>query len=165
MNQTILDQKKLVVDEIAGKFRESQSAVVIEYRGLTVAQVTTLRRKLRDEGIELKVYKNSMAQRAAEEVGHKELVTELVGPNAIAFGKDAVAPSRILSEFAIKNKALILKGGLVEGKVVDADMIKVLAKLPNKDGMISMLLSVFQAPVRNFAYAIKQIADQREANQ
>jgi large subunit ribosomal protein L10 len=93
------------------------------------------------------------------------LVSELVGPNAIAFGKDAVAPSRILSEFAIKNKALILKGGLVEGKVVDADMIKVLAKLPNKDGMISMLLSVFQAPVRNFAYAIKQIADQREANQ
>ena len=165
MNQTIIDQKKLVVDEIAGKLRESQSAVVIEYRGLTVAQVTNLRRKLRNEGVELRVYKNSMAQRAAEEVGHKELIVELVGPNAIAFGKDAVAPSRILSEFAIKNKALILKGGLVEGKVVNADMIKVLAKLPNKDGMISMLLSVFQAPVRNFAYAIKQIADQREANQ
>lgn len=164
MNQSILDQKVAVVNEISEKFSENQSSVVVEYRGLSVGQVTELRRKLRDEGVELKVYKNSMAQRAATQSGYEELVAELVGPNAIAFSQDAVAPSRILSTFAIKNKALVLKGGIVEGKVVNADMIKELAKLPNKDGMISMLLGMFQSPVRNFAYAVKQIADQREEN-
>ncbi|HBS91354.1 MAG TPA: 50S ribosomal protein L10 [Erysipelotrichaceae bacterium] len=164
MNQSILDQKVAVVNEISEKFSGNQSSVVVEYRGLSVGQVTELRRKLRDEGVELKVYKNSMAQRAAAQSGYEELVAELVGPNAIAFSQDAVAPSRILSTFAIKNKALVLKGGIVEGKVVNADMIKELAKLPNKDGMISMLLGMFQSPVRNFAYAVKQIADQREEN-
>lgn len=164
MNQSILDQKVAVVNEISEKFSGNQSSVVVEYRGLSVGQVTELRRKLRDEGVELKVYKNSMAQRAAAQSGYEELVAELVGPNAIAFSQDAVAPSRILSTFAIKNKALVLKGGIVEGKVVNADMIKELAKLPNKDGMISMLLGMFQSPVRNFAYAVKQIADQREKN-
>jgi large subunit ribosomal protein L10 len=149
MNQTILDSKIELVSEIAGKFQGALSSVVVEYRGLTVAQVTQLRRLLRAEGIEFKVYKNSMVQR----------------PNAIAFGSDAVAPSRILAKFAKKNKMLVVKGGVVEGKVVDADTIKILADLPGREGMIAMLLGCLQSPIRDFAYAIKQIAEKQEVAQ
>ena len=121
MNQDILDQKQAVIDEIAAKFETSVSSVVVEYRGLSVAEVTELRRALREEEVELKVYKNSMAQRACDNVGFGDLKDQLTGPNAIAFGKDAVAPARVLANFAKKHKALILKGAIVEGKVVGLD--------------------------------------------
>ncbi len=164
MNHTVLEAKKAVVNEIQQKFSDSQSSVVVEYRGLSVAQMTTLRRKLREENIEMKIYKNKMASRAAEAAGYEGLVEYLVGPNAFVFGDDAVAPSRILAEFAKKNKALVLKSGIVEGKVVDVDMIKELATLPNREGMISMLLGLFQAPIRNFAYALSQVAELNPAD-
>jgi len=162
MNQTVIDAKKVVVEEIQSKIASSSSTVVVEYRGLSVAQLTTLRRKLRAENIDFKVYKNSMSQRAAEASGFGELAATLTGPNAMAFSDDAVAPARVLAEFAKKNKALIMKSGIVEGKIVDAAGLSTIATLPNREGMISMLLGMFQSPVRNFAYAIKQIADQKE---
>lgn len=162
MNQTVIDAKKVVVEEIQSKIASSSSTVVVEYRGLSVAQLTTLRRKLRAENIDFKVYKNSMSQRAAEASGFGELAATLTGPNAMAFSDDAVAPARVLAEFAKKNKALVIKSGIVEGKIVDAAGISTIATLPNREGMISMLLGMFQSPVRNFAYAIKQIADQKE---
>ncbi|MBS3971858.1 MAG: 50S ribosomal protein L10 [Erysipelotrichia bacterium] len=162
MNQSVIDAKKVVVEEIQSKIASSSSTVVVEYRGLSVAQLTTLRRKLRAENIEFKVYKNSMSQRAAEAVGYGDLVPSLTGPNAMAFSNDAVAPARVLAEFAKKNKALIMKSGIVEGKVVDAAGLSTIATLPNRDGMISMLLGMFQSPVRNFAYAISQIAEKKE---
>jgi large subunit ribosomal protein L10 len=162
MNQSVIDAKKVVVEEIQSKIASSSSTVVVEYRGLSVAQLTTLRRKLRAENIEFKVYKNSMSQRAAEATGHGDLVPSLTGPNAMAFSNDAVAPARVLAEFAKKNKALIMKSGIVEGKVVDAAGLSTIATLPNRDGMISMLLGMFQSPVRNFAYAISQIAEKKE---
>lgn len=137
----------------------SQSTVVVEYRGLTVAEVTELRRSLRAEGIEFKVYKNSMSQRAAEAAGFNALTEQLTGPNAIAFSDDAVAPSRVLAKFAKKHDKLVLKGAIVEGKVVGVDTIKELSSLPNRDGMLSMLLSCLQAPVRSFACAVKAVAD------
>ncbi len=161
MNQKVLEAKKVVVSEIAGKFAESQSTVVVEYRGLSVAQMTTLRRKLREENIEMKIYKNKLASRAAESAGFDELTGYLTGPNAFVFSDDAVAPSRLLAEFAKKNKALVLKSGIVEGKIVDDVMLKELATLPNREGMISMLLGLFQAPIRNFAYALDQVAQTR----
>jgi len=162
MNQTVIDAKKVVVEEIQSKIASSSSTVVVEYRGLSVAQLTTLRRKLRAENIDFKVYKNSMSQRAAEASGFGELAATLTGPNAMAFSDDAVAPARVLTEFAKKNKALVIKSGIVEGKIVDAAGLSTIATLPNREGMISMLLGMFQSPVRNFAYAIKQIADQKE---
>lgn len=162
MNQTVIDAKKLVVEEIQAKIATSSSTVVVEYRGLSVAQLTVLRRKLRAENIEFKVYKNSMSQRAAEASGYSDLASTLTGPNAMAFSEDAVAPARVLAEFAKRNKALIIKSGVVEGRVVDAAGLSTIATLPNRDGMISMLLGMFQSPVRNFAYAIQQIADQKE---
>lgn len=166
MNQTILEQKQQVVNEIAEKFNHSDSAVVVEYRGLTVAEVTELRRNLRAEGVEFKVYKNSLAVRAAEAAGFGGLSESLSGPNAIAFSEDAVAPSRVLAKFAKAHEKLVLKGGVVEGKVVDVNTIQELASLPNKEGMLSMLLSCLQAPTRSFACAVKAIADkENEGNE
>ena len=165
MRTEILENKKLVVAEIQEKVLNSGSTVVVEYRGLSVGKMTELRSKLRAEGVELKVYKNSMFQRAVEGTDYEELKADLVGPNAVAFGEDAVAPSRILATFAKKNKALILKAGVVDGKYVNQDQITELSALPNHDGMISMLLGMFQSPIRSFAYAVSQVALEREANE
>lgn len=162
MNQTVIDNKAAVVEEIVSKFNESQSAVVVEYRGLSVAEVTELRRALRAEGCEMKVYKNSLAQRAAEKAGLNELTENLTGPNALAFGADAVAPSRVLCKFAKKHDKLVVKSGVVEGKVVDLNTIQQLSTLPGREGMLSMLLSCLQSPVRGFACAVKAVADQKE---
>ena len=162
MNQAIIDSKKAVVSEIAQKMKESQSTVVVEYRGLSVAEVTELRRNLREEGVEFKVYKNSLAQRAAVEAGADDLTKDLIGPNAIAFGGDAVAPARVLAKFAKIHEHLVLKSGIVEGKVVGVDTIKELSSLPNREGMLSMLLSCLQSPVRGFACAVKAVADAKD---
>lgn len=161
MNQAVLEAKKQTVVEVAEKFKNSSSAVVVEYRGLTVAEVTELRRALRAEGVEMKVYKNSITARAAEEAGFGELKDQLTGPNAVAFSSDAVAPSRVLAKFAKKHEKLVLKGGVVEGKVVDVQTVKSLSSLPNKEGMLSMLLSCLQSPVRGFACAVKAVADKK----
>ena len=144
--------------------KNSASTVVVEYRGLTVAEVTQLRRNLREEGVEFKVYKNKLAQRAAEDAGVNAFNRKSdTGPNAIAFGNDAVAPSfAVLAKFAKEHENLVLKAGIVEGKVVDVETIKQLSALPNRDGMLSMLLSCLQAPVRNYACVVKAVADSKE---
>lgn len=164
LSTAIIENKKAVVSEIQEKISAASSAVVVEYRGLSVTEITDLRRQLRAENIEFKVYKNTMLRRAVEAQGHNDLLEALVGPNAIAFSDDAVAPSRVLAQFAKKHKKLILKAGLVDGKVVDADEIKELSSLPNHDGMISMLLGMFQSPIRSFAYAVDQVAQKRAEN-
>lgn len=161
MREEVLTSKKELVDEISGKFESSASAVVVEYRGLSVAQVTDLRRQLRSEGIDFKVYKNTMTRRAVEKSGFEGLLDSLVGPNAIAFSDDAVAPSRVLANFAKKNKALVIKQGIVEGKVLGVDEIKEISQLPNREGMIAMLLGALQSPIRDFAWAVKQISEQQ----
>ena len=165
MSVEAINAKKVVVEEIAGKFKESQSAVLVEYRGLSVADVTELRRALREEDVEFKVYKNKLVQRATESVGYADLNDKLVGPNALAFGKsDAVAPARILAKFAKTHDDLVIKAGIVEGKVLGEDEIKEIAKLPGREGMYSMLLGMLQAPVSKFARAVKAVADAKEAN-
>lgn len=163
MRNEVLESKKAIVAEIQDKVKSSASTVVVEYRGLGVAQMTALRRQLRAEGIEFKIYKNSMFQRAVEGTDFENLKSELVGPNAVAFGSDAVAPSRVLANFAKKNKQLVLKAGVVDGRVVDGNELKELSTLPNHDGMISMLLGMFQSPIRSFAYAVSQVAEKRAA--
>ena len=160
---SVIEKKKQLVEEIADKFRASQTSVVVDYRGLDVAQVTELRKQLRDAGIEFKVYKNTMTRRATEAAELSELNDTLVGPTAVAFSKDdVVAPARIINDFAKENDALEIKGGVIEGQVATLEQIKELASLPNYEGMVSMLLSVLQAPIRNFAYAAKSVADQKE---
>ncbi|MBC5638540.1 MULTISPECIES: 50S ribosomal protein L10 [Ornithinibacillus] len=159
----VMEKKQQIVQEIADKFRESQSTVLVDYRGLDVAEVTELRKQLRDAGVEFKVYKNTMSRRAAEAAELAELNEVLVGPTAIAFSKDdVVAPAKILSNFAKEHEALEIKAGVLDGKIVTLDQIKELADLPNYEGMVSMLLSVLQAPMRNFAYVTKAVAEQKE---
>ena len=163
MNQAVLSNKQAVVEEITKKIKDSQSTLVCEYRGLTVAEVTELRRGLREEGVDFKVYKNTMVERACDDCGFEDLKDALNGPNAFAFSEDATAPARVLAKFAKKHKALVLKKGIVEGKVVDEATIKELSLLPNRDGMLSMLLSCLQSPVSSFARVVKAVADAKEA--
>ena len=165
MNEAVINSKKAVVSEIAEKMKEAQSTVVVEYRGLSVAEVTTLRRELRAENVDFKVYKNSLAQRAAQEIGAEELVKDLIGPNAIAFGPDAVAPARVLAKFAKTHEALVLKSGIVEGKVVGLDTIQKLSVLPNREGMIAKFMGCLQSPVRKFAVALNAVKEQKEGAQ
>ncbi len=164
MREAVLDAKKSLVSEIQDKFTSSASSVIVEYRGLSVAEVSELRRQLREENVEFKVYKNTMSSRAAEAAGFSELAEQLTGPNAIAFSDDAVAPSRVLAKFAKKHEALVLKSGIVEGKIVDINTIKELSSLPNREGMLSMLLSCLQSPVRSFACVVKAVSDEKEKN-
>lgn len=160
MSVQAIESKKVIVSEIADKLKNAQSAVVVEYRGLTVAEVTELRRNLRAEDVEFKVYKNKMVQRATEELGYSEINSHLVGPNAIAFGKsDAVAPARILAKFAKDHKALVIKAGIVEGKILADAEINELAKLPNREGMYSMLLGCIKAPMGKVARVINAVAE------
>lgn len=160
-----LESKKQIVQEIANNLKESQTTIMVDYRGLDVAEVTELRKNLRDAGVEYKVYKNTLTRRAIQEANLEELEDILVGPTAIAFSKDdVIAPAKILHEFSKEHEDLEIKGGAIEGKIATIDEIKELATLPDYDGLLSMLLSVLQAPMRNFAYVTQAIADQKEEN-
>jgi large subunit ribosomal protein L10 len=159
----VREEKQQTVADIASKLRDSKSTVLVNYRGLNVSQVTELRKQLRESGVEFKVYKNTMARRATQETEMTELDEHLVGPTAIAFSvEDVIAPAKIIADFAKKNEALEIKAGIVEGRVVDISEIKALADLPSREGLLSMLLSVLQAPMRDFALATKAVAEQKE---
>ncbi|MCP1423261.1 large subunit ribosomal protein L10 [Paenibacillus xylanexedens] len=162
-NAKVIQAKQESVDAVTAKLRESVTTVVVDYRGLNVAQVTELRKQLREAGIEFQVLKNSLLRRAAAAAELTELDNVLTGPTAIAFSvDDVVAPAKILNDFAKKNDALELKGAVVEGRVIGVEEVKALAELPSRDGLLSMLLSVLQAPVRNFALAVKAVAEKEE---
>lgn len=162
-NAIVLQEKQQVVSEVTSKLRESASTVVADYRGLNVAQVTELRKRLREAGVDFQVLKNTLVRRATAEAELTELDNVLTGPTAIAFSKeDVVAAAKILTEFAKKNEALKVKGGVVEGRVVGVEQIKALAELPSREGLLSMLLSVLQAPIRNFALAVKAVSEKQE---
>jgi large subunit ribosomal protein L10 len=160
MNKQVLEAKQSVVKEIVEKANNSTTIIVAEYRGLTVAQLQELRRALRKEDSELCVYKNSLVERASDELGYKELNEVLCGPNAIIFSKEVSNGAKVVAKYARRFRdTLVIKGGVVEGKFADADKIKEVAKLPGKEGLISMFLSCLQAPVRQFAATVKAVAD------
>ena len=158
MREATIQKKVEQVNEVLEKFNESGSAVFVDYLGLSVAQVTTLRTQLYAQGCELKVIKNNILKRAAEAAGYEGLEGVFNGPSAVAFGKGDTNVSKLIYDFAKKNK-LQVKAGVVEGKVMNIDELKVYSTLPNKAGMLSMLLSVLQAPIRNLAYAVKAVAE------
>lgn len=160
---SVIEKKKSVVQEITDHLEASQTTIIVNYRGLDVAEVTELRKQLREAGVDYKVYKNSMSRRATVNVDLEELNETLVGPTAIAFSnEDVVAPAKILHEFSKEHEALEIKGGVIEGEIATIEQIEELAKLPNYEGMLSMLLSVLQAPIRNLAYATKAVSEQKE---
>ncbi|SET78591.1 LSU ribosomal protein L10P [Natronincola peptidivorans] len=157
-----VEMKKEVVAEITEKFQNSTAAVVVHYRGLKVEEVTELRNKFREAGVEYKVYKNTLTRRAAENAGMEELVKELVGPNAIAFSyDDPIAPAKIANEFAKTHKKLELKVGVVEGTFYNEDKLKELADVPAREVLIAKLLGSLKAPISNFAYLVQAIADKK----
>lgn len=163
MSAEAIKAKSALVEEIAAKLKGAQSAVVVEYRGLSVSEVTELRRNLRAEDVEFKVYKNSLVRRATEATDYEGLNAQLTGPNAIAFGNsDAVAPARVLAKFAKDHDALVIKAAVVEGKLLGVEEVKEISSLPNREGMYSMLLGMLQAPVSKFARVVKAVAEARE---
>lgn len=156
--------KQPVVNEISEKIKNAQAVVLVDYRGLTVAQDTELRKALRAEGVSYKVYKNTMMKRAFEGTDFAQLDQYLDGPSAIAVSKtDATAPARVICEFAKKAPALEVKAGVVEGNAMDAKGIAQIAEIPSREVLLSRLLGSWQSPVTNFARVIKQIAEKKEA--
>ena len=158
----VTEQKQAIVAQMKDTLSEAQGAVLVGYSGLTVAQATDLRRRFLAEGVEYKVIKNTLTRIAANELGLEGFTEHLEGPTALASSKeDAVAPARIIEKFIkeTEKEVVTVKAGIVEGEVMDAAGIKVIANLPNREGMLSMLLSVLQAPVRNVAYAVKAVAE------
>lgn len=159
----VLEQKKQLVSQISQKLRESQSTILVDYRGLDVAAITELRQQLREADIDFKVYKNTMLRRAAAEAELEGLDEHLVGPTAIAFSyEEVVAPAKIINNFAKDHETLEIKTGVIEGEMTGLEQIKALAELPSREGLLSMLCNVLQAPLRNFALATKAVAEQKE---
>jgi large subunit ribosomal protein L10 len=162
---SIIDQKKQVVQEISEKLRNSATTIVVDYRGLDVSEVTELRKQLREAGVEFKVYKNTMIRRATAETDLTGIDEFLTGPTAVAFSnEDVIAPAKVLYKFAKDHKDLEIKTGIIEGQVATVDQINALAELPSREGLLSMLLSVLQAPIRNIALAVKAVAEQKESS-
>lgn len=159
MNQEVLKNKQAVVSEVLDSMKAAKSVIVVEYRGLTVATLMELRHTLKAVDATFGVYKNSLVERAADSLGYTDLHSALEGPNGYIFSKDVIAGPKAIIKFARKYEKLVIKGGVVEGKVVNADGIKTVASLPGREGLISMFLSCLQAPVRQFACTVQAIAD------
>ena len=158
-----VELKKPVVEEISELLNGAATAVVVDYRGLTVAEDTELRKQLREAGVVYKVYKNTMINFAIKDTEFADLAQHLEGPTAIAVCKDdATAAARILAKFAKTAEALEIKGGVVDGVYYDQAGIEKIASIPSREVLLSKLLGSMQSPVTNFARVIKQIAEKNE---
>lgn len=162
-NQKIIEQKESVVNEIADKMKSSSTYVLFEYRGLTVTETNELRRKLRETGSEFKIYKNTLAKRALDSL-NINIDEHLNGPKAIAFGTDAVAPIKVLSDFAKTHKALELKVGVVDGEIADQKMLAELASIPSREGLLTMFAGGLLEHAKNFAICLDLHAKNLEEN-
>ena len=157
-----VELKKPVVEEIS-ELLNGAATVVVDYRGLTVAEDTELRKQLREAGVVYKVYKNTMINFAIKDTEFADLAQHLEGPTAIAVCKDdATAAARVLAKFAKTAEALEIKGGVVDGVYYDAAGIGQIASIPSREVLLSKLLGSMQSPVTNFARVIKQIAEKNE---
>jgi len=158
--------KEAKVKEIKDKMEKAESIIFAKYQGLTVEEDTSLRKELRESGVEYKVYKNTLSIRAAKELGFDKLEDIFVGPVSIAFGYDEpTAPARILNDFSKKYKALELKGGVVQGEIFDVDKVKQLATIPSKEVLIGKLLGSFKAPLSNFVYLLNAIEEKQKSEE
>lgn len=172
-NAKVLEQKKATVASLVEKIQNAVGGVIVDYKGISVADDTALRRKLREAGVEYAVVKNTLLRFAFDNTGLGELDPQLNGSTAIAIASDAVAAAKILSEYSTKTKeAFKIKGGFVDGKVIDKEGVKALAELPSKEVLIATVLAGFNAPITGFvnvlngnirglAAALKAIADKK----
>ncbi len=158
-----VEQKQLVVNEIKEKVEKAASIVLVDARGLTVEQDTELRKKLRAEGVDYKVYKNTMINFAIKDTEFEGLKDYLAGPTTVAFSyEDPTAASRVLAETAKDVEALEFKAGVLEGTTYDAEGMKVIASIPSRDVLLSKLLGSIKSPMGDFARLIQAIADEKQ---
>ena len=160
-NAKIIEQKKAVVSEIKEKFANAKSVVLFDARGLKVSEVNELRRKLRETDSDYKVYKNTLTKRAVDETDY-DLASYLEGPTAISFSSDELAPVKVLSEFAKSHEALELKAGIVEGKVANTDELNEYAKIPSREGLLTMLAGGMIATVRDLSICLDLYSKEKE---
>ena len=152
-NAKILEKKGEVVNEIKGKFENAKSVVMFDYRGLSVAEVTELRRKLRENGADYKVYKNTLTKRALNDL-NIDLHAHFEGPSAISFSTDALAPVKVLSDFAKNHEALELKVGLIDGKITDTTELGKLATIPDRQTLLTMLACGLMGKVKDLSICL-----------
>ena len=162
-NAKIIEKKQSIVKEIADKVSESSSVILFEYDNMSVAEMTKLRRELKANDAELKVYKNTLTKRAIDSL-KLDLGEHLNGPKAIAFGKDEVTPVKILNDFSKKCPALEVKVGIIEGEVADLDTLKKYAAIPSREVLLTQVASGLIGTVRNLAIALDLLEQQKENN-
>lgn len=161
-NEKVLQEKQALVDELSQKLNGAVAGVIVEYKGISVADDTLLRRKLREAGVDYSVVKNTMLKRAADKAGLEGLDDILKGTTALAVSaEDPVAAAKILCEQAKKDENFKVKAGFLDGAVIDVARVTELSKLPSREGLISMLLSVLTGPVRGLAVALNAIAEKQ----
>lgn len=160
----ILEQKKQVVDEIVGKLKSSESVIIFQYQGMTVEELSDLRRQLKEVDSEVKVYKNTLLKRAADQI-NINLDEFLEGPNAILFGKELLEPIKIVSEFAKKHNKLDIRVGVISGDVADLATIKEYAEIPSREGLLTMLVGGMMQYVKDLAIGLNLYAEQLEGKE
>jgi len=151
------NDKQRVVEELHAAWSESTAGVVAQYRGLTVSEMGNLRRRLHDADVSLQVVKNTLARRAAEGTDFKAATELFTGPVAIAYGKDPVGMAKAIADFAKEHKALEVKGGVLDGKVVDVSGVKALASLPSREVLIAKMLGSMQSPISGFVRTLAEV--------
>mgnify|MGYP000581722741 CR=1 FL=1 len=156
-----VELKQPIVDQIAEEIKDAQSVVLVDHRGLTVAQDTELRKQLREAGVVYKVYKNTLMARAFNDM-NIDLNEYLNGSSALAFGSDAVAPVKVLADFAKKHDALALKVGIVEGEVSDKAKLEELATIPSREGLLTMLAAGMMGIPKDLSICLDLYAKQKE---
>ena len=159
----ILNAKKEVVNEITAKIKNSESVILFQYQGLTVADLSELRNKLRDAEAEVKIYKNTLLKRALDEL-ELNLDGFLEGPNAILFGKNLLEPIKVISEFAKTHDKLDIRVGIISGKEADLEVIKEYASIPSREGLLTMLAGGMMQYVRDLSIGLNLYAEQLENN-
>ena len=162
-NAKVLESKKAVVEALTGKIQEASSVVFVDYKGISVAQDTELRKQFREAGVEYSVVKNTLTNFAAKNAGY-DFSKVLNGTTAMASTTgDPIAPARIVCEFAKKNKNILsIKGGVVEGSVLSADQLNGFGELPSKNALVAQVLGTFLAPISSLACVLDQIREQKE---
>lgn len=156
MSQSSLSLKQQVVSEIKDAIQNSKSVSIVEYRGLTVSEISDLRNKYRAEGVSYKVFKNTMVSIALQELGYEGFEEYLAGPNGFVFSNDdMVAGPRVSADFAKENEKLVIKAGLLDGKVLNPDEVKALAKLPSREVLVAQVLGTLNAPIAGLANVLQ----------
>ena len=157
-NAKIMESKKAIVANIKEKFEKAQTVVLVDYRGLTVAEDTELRNQLRQSGVEYMVLKNTMINLATKEMGFDQLASHLEGPTAVAFGMtDMIAPAKIISEFSKKTKKMTIKCGICDGAYLDEAGVQALANLPSKEVLIAKIMGSMMSSVSKFVYCVEAL--------